>query len=205
MPEERKSSRKWLIASIVIVLISIVGLIAGWWLWHNHNNKQQPASVNKPQTTVFSQDTVHFNYPTSAKSEAINTQDKTAKVLFKITNSPSQPAYLIRLRKETGLELLAQASKQPLLDTLLSNAYQQLPKRYPGYQQVKVERLQVGGQNAAALTFTYKNANQTLKEMLLIVPKGSSEAYYLEAQSKEADFDNVISNYFNPIKDSLQV
>lgn len=118
----------------------------------------------------------------------LSEQNKKDRVLLRLQHSSSMELpLLVTFRYEDGIRKTANLLKREPLDIILDSIDKSYPQRFPDFQKIDQERLEISGRKAAEVTFTYKrnNAGEKLKQRMLVIMKNDDVAIYLAAQATE--------------------
>jgi hypothetical protein len=114
------------------------------------------------------------------------------------------PRYLVSVKREMGLRAAASMSRMEPLDMLLGNIERAYPMRFSGYHVESEVRRNVANRPAADLVFTYENAGKVIRQRLLLFLWDGDTAYFVTAQARAADFDELNTLFFNRIFASVR-
>lgn len=198
-----KSTKKTLLLAGILVF----GLMTSGFIINYSNN--QPKSVhNQENIQTFndekSQLTLKFD---QAKLEQItlNQKDQTDKVVFRAQEHGGQPSFLISLRYETGLKLVANLTKQKLTDIISQNLRKSYPSRYKQFNEVSSRKFVQNNHDCFEIIFTYEINSQKVKQRFIAIDINGDNTGYLSMQSQESEFDSINSHVFEKIATSLNV
>src|SRR3990167_2890127 len=94
----------------VIIVLSIMTILlmvpVGWWLWQTKQDK----------TVSFTSDYTSFKYDSDLMVQTISNQDKKDKYIFRAFQPENVSPFLITLRYEDGIKVVASTSKQEPID-----------------------------------------------------------------------------------------
>ena len=184
------------IAIIVAAVVIPVAAAAFWWL-------QRPEPVNP----FYDQETgLAFEYHADMKASTLSQSDIDDMIIARLTPSSTEGAqYLVTTRRETGFETLTGVTGQSGPDIVLDNLNRSYPDRFPGFRLQRQQTFSLAGVNAAEAIFTYDSPNNggRAQQHFIALMRTPDEAVYFSFQSLEADFADLDSRYFQPLRQSI--
>lgn len=172
---------------LVIVLIFSILIVIGIILFFYKNKKSSSA----PTTINFINEDlkIKLSYPSTYEITTLSEIHEKANIVFRATRI--NPDALISIKYEKGLGALA-ALGGTVMDNLINAVNRRYPERFPDYKKTKYEKTVIGNEDATVFEFTYKGKdNETsMKQRLVLIVKDNN-AYYISAQCKEVDFENL--------------
>jgi hypothetical protein len=196
--------KRLILAATGIGLLVGISIIAGSQLLPNLKAKPAASPIGPTKTFTDSKLGLELKYPEQLKPEPLTEQDAKDRINFRL--SSAKPAFLIAGRSETGLRVVVNATKIPMIDGLLRSLERSYPARFPDFKQDETRRLTVSGRNAAEVTFSYKGpSGERAAQRLLIVALDDDTAYYLSGQVKAAELDKANSVLFDQVFGSLTI
>lgn len=199
-----KKKKLFLVIGIIVVfaLILIVVLVIG-------KDKSTPAK--KDTNTVLVKDdqvglAVKRDASLKTKVAAAQTVQERGQLWNFSQPTNSQLEFAIDANYEQGesLKKIATFTKKPLREAVVENVNLQLPKQYPGYEEITQRNLTVNGFEANETVFEYVVSDVKVRQRLLLLFKNSSTAVYIRAQAPAEDFTEVNKRYFEPIFSSAE-
>ncbi len=202
--------KKQHIVAVSLLPILLIGgtLVTVAVLKNNDAVKVKSAESSKEvlASAVFRDDTygVSVSYPVDAEVVPLTEQDKKDKFILKFQH-PKSPEYVFNVRAETGLRLPSQLAKIDVIDLVLNGALSSLPLRYPNYKLLGQNKLYLNNKEAEVVEFTYIGpAKELVRQKLVLVAKDSDSALYFTMQSKDSDFDSLMSSVFDHVLNDVK-
>ncbi len=166
------------------------------------NSTQEETSLTTERQATDSLTGLSLRYIAPLQVEQLTEQDKKDKFVFRLTSL--DPAMLVSVRYEDGLRGVAAAARQSPLDLILGNAAKSLAQRYQGFQQLQQNKLTSNDRDAAEIIFTYTGPKgETAKQRLIIIIKDADTAVYIAAQTREDQFPELTTKYFDKLVSSI--
>lgn len=188
---------------LAVIALTLVVIVVGFVLLKDGKKEASNSPNVEEQSVEDSKTGVKLNYRSPLQSEVLDSKDKEDKFVIRLTSQ--NPAMLVSVRYEEGLRAVTLVTKQEVIDLILGNVEKAFPQRYSGYQKLNERKFEVAGKQAAEIIFTYKGpSGDDAKQRLVIITKDEDTAIYISAQAQNSQFDEVNSNYFDPLFSSIR-
>lgn len=195
--KEVQGKRRKLVFLLLIVGVILLAGLSGFLIISKRPSHLSAFSYNNE---------LDFSYPRELLQKDLSDADKEDGFIFRATEKPSTPPFLVTIRREKGLEAVSALTKQQPIDLLVANTKRAYPGRFPGYQELQQRQFEHNGHKAAEFIFTYQQAEgKRIKQRFWIIMKNSDTAFYVNAQAKEDDFTLLDTRYFSPLLSSIQI
>lgn len=166
--------------------------------------------LSSPKTAwlKFEDAMVSFEYPASLTPASLTEEDKKTNTVFRATEKdPKDPDISVALSYEDDLKLLSNLLHRDILDILLDNSARVLPTEYPNYKELSRKIISSSSPKKAEIKFSYQQESQEAitQRFYLLVSTDENRAYYLTAQTKQADTDKLDKAILNRLFNSLKL
>lgn len=146
---------------------------------------------------------VSFNYFEPLQQTALNNDDTSDNFIGRLTSD--DPPMIVSIRTETGIRLPASLSRTDAKSLLMGNMDKALPQRFPDYDESSNTSYELFGKTVIDRVFTYTGPSGTrAKQRLLALITDENTAVYISMQCEEVRFDEVNSEFFTPIQESIR-
>lgn len=186
----------------LIILVGVIFLLSGGGFVYWYGNREKPV-----YSFVDAKSGLRLTFSQHLVSETLDERAKKDNFLLRLENGPKEKTdILIRVSYEEGLNVVSSVTKSEIIPLLLGNARKNLPKTFPEFVAESTREFTIGsGQKAGEIVFTYKGpAGQRIKRRLVVVSRDNNTAFYVAAETPEADFTRINKTYFEPIMSSLR-
>lgn len=189
-----------------MVTMAGVGAFGARALRSKHDSPKVEGATSEVQTTrTIVLDQVTFSISEKFRQIDLSEKDISDKFIGKFELNAGNDKSLITVKKEDNLNLVSAISGKNAMDAMLTNASKVLPAQYPDYNEIRQQQFSWAGVNAAEIFFTYTALNtEKAKNHVLILLKNQDEAVVFTFQALEKDFDQIDSDYFKPIRESIR-
>ncbi len=199
---------KVVISIAVFVVIVTIGGLSFALLKDRSTNKLQNNNVLAVTNEKFKSTDhgISLEYPHQLFVNELTKQDIDDRFLLRLTGvSQANQNMLVTVRYEQELNKVASAIGKSVTQALLVNLSISYPKRFPGYTEVRRQSMNHAGVDAAEVVFTYDSpTGAKVKQHLLMLARTDDEALFVSFQALESDFNQLDTEYFKPIRDSIK-
>lgn len=198
--------RKTLAAPFILLALTIGGL-AFFVTQDKDSTKGDVKSAASMETVTSERIGMTVQKDISLEQQSVSGDDEAKGRLWTFTSpASSQQEFMIDANYEQGASLkkLTGYTKQSLRDSVVTNVNLQLPKQYSEYKELTQRNVTINGIEANETVFEYDSEGVKVKQRLVLFFKNSDAAVYIRAQAKADEYDEVNSNYFEPIFSSVK-